>query len=500
MKRIAAAAVLAAVLGLASPAGMAMYLNRNGLGQALVYPYYTVNGGYTTFFTIVNATSDLKAVKVRLLEGYNGRDVQDFNLYLSPRDYWVGAVVDSGSGGAAIFTNDNSCTVPKLPTTAATALPLTTANFDGTGAQGKDGGPVGVARTREGHIEVIEMGTVIGPGHTFIAITQRKDGIPTDCPHVVNAWADGGQWIVDSTRDIGPPSGGLFGNAMILDAANGTVFSYAADAIAQFYAKDGRGEHSRPDALTPNLSSATSSTAEVHTDRGLLSLTYARPIDAVSALFMADTIENEFWTSAGIGAASEWVVTQPTKRFYVDPGYTGSRQPFAEAFNARGDGTSQTVISAVFSNREGLRAGVYLNCSSPCQDVGRATLAYDTQVITFNQNPLAGRSVYAASPPSQVLASNLVPTNIYTRGRFPWVGDFEANNGWAELSLRAGWPQPQLSPSTDGRMLNGLPVTGFWINRLVNGNVGGALANYTAVYPHRLHVSCETAPYTPCPQ
>ncbi|GAF95612.1 unnamed protein product, partial [marine sediment metagenome] len=39
---------------------------------------------------------------------------------------------------------------------------------------------------------------------------------------------------LDASKDIGPPSGGLFGNGVILNVDKGTVFSYGADAIAQF--------------------------------------------------------------------------------------------------------------------------------------------------------------------------------------------------------------------------------------------------------------------------
>lgn len=508
MKRIAAT-ILCAAAGLSSPAVIAMYLNPHGAGQALVYPYYTVNGGYATFFTITNTTDQGKALKVRVLEGYNGRDAQDLNLYLSPNDYWVAALVDAGNGGAAIFSNDNSCTVPKLPATSAAALALTTANFDGTGTQGKDGGPTDAARTREGHIEVIEMGTVTGPSATLSAISH-VNGVPADCPSVVGAWAGGGQWIVDPAKDIGPPSGGLIGNAMILNVANGTVLSYGAEAIAQFYAQGGNGEHSRPDALTPNLSSGSSSIASVYTDDGALTLNYTRSIDAVSALFMADAIRNEYWTAKTIAAASEWVVTYPTKRFYVDvtltPPQSIPRPLFQRYFDATKGGTSMSTVWVKFHDREEHSASTDDRCGFLCP--GRnpdPNLSYETQVVTFNQNPdiSVGPRTVVPSPPSYVLASQLVPMNIVTSsGTDIGGGDiFQATVGWAELHLgqagSAATPYT-LESETNGNRLVGQPVTGFWVNQLINGNVGGALANYTALYPHKSHVSCIRTDGTPC--
>ena len=486
MERIGSAVLAGIALGLCSPATMAMYLNPNGLGEVLVYPYYTVNGGYNSFFTITNTTGGGKAIKVRLLEGYDGRDVLDFNLYLSPHDYWAGVIVPTPNGGAAIFSGDNSCTVPKLPTTAATALPFTTANFDGTGAQGKDGGPTGVARTREGHIEIIEMGAVTNATNNSLKAITHVNGIPFDCASVVSAWADGGQWTIDSTTDIGPPFGGLSGNAMILDVPNGIVFSYSADAIAQFYVKGDRGEHSRPDALTPNLSSATSRTANLNTDDGPLSLTYARAIDAVSALFMADTVQNEYWTLSGIAANSEWVLTYPTKRFYVDPYFVAgaAQPPFDTTFSDANGGTSFSPIRTTTWDREEKSPISLPGFGAPPSNPG---LSYETQLLTINQGASG----------SQLFASGLVSTTFNTG----------SGNGWAQLQLgpltSAGSPiqsNHQLVAAANGDILLGQPITGFWAFGFANGDVNGqhVLANYSALYRHKMSVACKRADGTAC--
>ena len=55
MKHTSIKAFAVAVLGLPTPLAlsMGMYLNPNGLGEALVYPYYTVNDNYVTIVSIV---------------------------------------------------------------------------------------------------------------------------------------------------------------------------------------------------------------------------------------------------------------------------------------------------------------------------------------------------------------------------------------------------------------------------------------------------------------
>src|SRR5215475_6506282 len=110
---------VAAALGAATTAE-AVVLNPNGTGQVLIYPYYTVNAGFGTLLSLVNATDRGKALKVHVREGYDGRDVLVFNLYLSPFDVWVAQIFDTsadGSGPGALATNDNSCTVPAFSKT-----------------------------------------------------------------------------------------------------------------------------------------------------------------------------------------------------------------------------------------------------------------------------------------------------------------------------------------------------------------------------------------------
>src|SRR3982750_945369 len=101
-------------------AAQAVNVNPDGLGQALIYPYYTTRAdaagnAYSTLMSVVNSTASAKAVKVRFLEGKNSREVLDFNLFLSPFDVWTSALVPNVGGGTRIVTTDKSCTLPQIP-------------------------------------------------------------------------------------------------------------------------------------------------------------------------------------------------------------------------------------------------------------------------------------------------------------------------------------------------------------------------------------------------
>src|SRR6185369_16442937 len=142
------------VLGVVDSA-QAVHINQDGLGQALVYPYYTVRAtasgnAYVTALTVVNTTASAKAVKVRFLEGKNSREVLDFNLFLSQYDVWTAAVVQAGTG-AGVFTNDHSCTSPTVSNSSANPTKFRNGAYSGSFA---DGATDSLDRTNEGYFEI----------------------------------------------------------------------------------------------------------------------------------------------------------------------------------------------------------------------------------------------------------------------------------------------------------------------------------------------------------
>ena len=125
-KNIISAAVAATLLG--ASAANAVFVNSEGHGQALIYPFYTVEGGHDTYINLVNTTDQAKAVKVRFVEAMNSQEVLDFNLYLSPQDHWSAVVFADGSG-ASIRTADTSCTVPGTLSAKVEGVPGTVVPF-----------------------------------------------------------------------------------------------------------------------------------------------------------------------------------------------------------------------------------------------------------------------------------------------------------------------------------------------------------------------------------
>ena len=107
-------------LGVTSAAD-AVNVNPNGLGQVLIYPYYTVNqtakATRSTRCFRGQLDGSVKAVKVRFLEGKDSREVLDFNLFLSAYDVWTRASFRATAQARAVrvITTDQSCTIPPIP-------------------------------------------------------------------------------------------------------------------------------------------------------------------------------------------------------------------------------------------------------------------------------------------------------------------------------------------------------------------------------------------------
>ncbi|MEK9656336.1 MAG: cell surface protein, partial [Halieaceae bacterium] len=95
-KNLLAVAVAASAAGMASVATAQMYINTEHTGEALVFPFYSAQNGNTTNIHIVNTTSQFKAVKVKMVEGYESLETRDFNLYLSPQDHFSFAIMADG--------------------------------------------------------------------------------------------------------------------------------------------------------------------------------------------------------------------------------------------------------------------------------------------------------------------------------------------------------------------------------------------------------------------
>ena len=340
---------------------------------------------------------------MRIREGYDGRDVLDFSVFLSAYDSWSGVLFsleDAGitGSGAGIIVTDPTCTAPSfasLMTSLSDGRPYQPLlDYAYTGAN-NDTGPTDDSRTREGTIEIFEMGQL--SGQTLTAITPG-DGTAPNCDAIPSP--------VPSS-DITTPGGGLVGSSAVVYVAQGTFFPIDAYAIEGFFNAAAFFPSGSP---SPDLSDASVNsngfvTADIPINGSYVTLNYPpdQAIDAVSALFMADRIYGDFDISPSAGANTDWVITFPTKRFYVDPSINGGAvPPFEELFGNPSAGRSDVHIDYVTYDRNGIPISYGPLGITPTPPHALAgPLPTATQVGAFT--PFANTSIDS----SNVLGSNL---------------------------------------------------------------------------------------------
>ena len=464
----------------------AMTLSGRGLGQILVFPYYTVNAGQNTLLTLVNSTSDTKALKVRFREAYDGRSVASFNVYLSPYDVWTGTVFVDDSI-VAIGTRDNSCTAPGFETTATAAnipaLAFSTASFT---AANTDGGPTDVSRLYEGNFEIFEMGVIANDGNIFNTDIRHVNGLPPGCNDIAAAWNSGGAWATDPTKSMLPPTGGLFGASGVVNVGEGTYFEILPGVIDGFSTTE---QNSAPAANAPDFDTASAGTdgkvaASVDIGGAFVTAHFSNAVDAVSALFMQTQSINEFVTEAGT-AETDWVATFPTKRFYVDPAINTSSNvpvPFDSLFQIVAPGyDGESVPSAGSCVPVG-----YTSFDREESTVTAASCGFDFCGPYYETRTFCHEtSVLPLTASGSALKTNL--QEILNGRQF-----FAAGHALFDLGSNS---QNHSLVSDDGYAFTGLPVIGFVAENFTDNNVTpGVLANYSAAIPHRSTLTCTQVP------
>ena len=453
-KKLLVAAMMAAGLGAVGSAN-AVHVNYDGLGQVLLYPYYTVQNGFDTYIHVVNTTSRVKAVKVRFLEGKNSQEVLDFNLYLSPYDEWA-AELNKSTNGTIIKTADTSCTAPAIP-----AGGVEFRNTEYKADSVKD-----LGRTREGHIEIIEMGEV--DSAVYADYATHVNGVPANCA-AIRAAANG---VFNSvTTLISLPTGGLYGYATLINVNGGIATSVDALALDGFFSSlDTYADlHTITGSLAPSLESVNTAATILS---GINTYTFDNgDIDNVSALLMHTAILNDYVIAPDIAAMTDWVITFPTKRAYVN-GASAPLAPFQEKWVPSLSKSCDPITMTYFDREEGTQTPAEGDFS-PTEEPGAFTLCNETNTLSIVTEETAGAQIFGAA---------------YTNKELTLDAGFEA--GWLKVAF------PDDSTLTNDRLLTdgsttvfGLPVIGFAAISYENGTLTvdgvNVLSNYGGSTAHK---------------
>lgn len=473
MKMKLLSAAMLAGLGVAGTA-QAVFVNPDGTGQVLLYPYYTVQNGYETYVHIVNTQDTTKAVKVRIREGMNSQEVLDFNLYLSPHDEWAGKIFHT-TAGASLRTSDTSCISGKaLPDDGQ---PFVNYEYSGDATAYKT-----TERAREGYIEVIEMGNITDPDMVANIAHGGPIGarVPLDCDAVRTASKNASHAINGGASNdfVTVPTGGLYGFASLIAVGSGLRTSYDAVALDNFFIGGLVGSindlHALPGTSAPSLSDVDT-VATIFNGGAIVqfdSLTYA--IDNVSALLMHSAIMNDYVVDAGRNSSTNWIVTFPTKWDYVNGTRSTSaatRAPFYQAWN--GSSSCDMIDMSYYDREESTEAVEGIDFSPQPPEGQKLGLCREVNTISLKRN-------------GQGTTASLFGA-VYTHNGVELAGGFDF--GWMKMAF----PTDDYSTTvnayngllTDGSTtLSGLPVIGFAAFTSEN-TVGGGLSNYMGSTVHK---------------
>jgi hypothetical protein len=529
--------LLASILGIACSAEThAVSISQDGTGQVLLMPFYTVRDGHVTSVSVVNRSGDnTSVVKLRFRESLRGASVFDLNLFLGPRDVWSGTV-SSNDNGATLASTDRSCTWPLLPA-AGTAFNKLHYTGQLAGTQDDLLGD-SLDRTREGFVEIIEMGVVANSGSFLLspqeatlvgnsvanAVRNPTAGGPPNCTRVQIAN------LFPSQGDLRAPRGELEGSAVVIDAQRGTEFVVPVTALKSFFEPVNPIDdlYSEPGSLKPDLANVSPARSDVFINPG-----FAEPkvytvtdwvsaggqaIDAVSAVLMKSQWTGEYDVSDGI--QSELVMTFPTLSYSVLPpagapisGYV-SRSPFAARQAApaghasTADRDACTAMDALVSDRNsapypqpvipGAPVPSYLQQASLCRAVARWVVTpfgrgHDNNSV-FGSSPaslplILGQNGALGNPPQyQSGWIAVVPTllgadtNAAGPGLQARAGENAFHSGvLITTNVVPGGGLAQVAPvHTDGvaRRYFGLPVIGF---SAIRARLGGQ--GYGGMFP-----------------
>jgi len=491
--------------------------NADGIGHQLVFPYFTTQGDNATLISLVNTdTTNGKLVKVRFRGAGNSDDLYDFQIALSPGDVWTAAVSqDATTGASKLTTSDVSCTLP--------------ASVNSTFGTGRvDPSKDAANETREGYVEVLNMadippttGTTTGVDSLYEAIKHVSGVAPCTASILEAKLGVDHSYGSAVAAGLASPTTGLVGDWIILNQANTAAWSGSATALQADGAgalvfwpqkfgdpvQDGTAAariaatadplflsgaedlqfYDLPDLSTPYTTADTSA---------------ALRANATTASLAVNSVKNQFVTSDSIAAVTDWLFSQPTRRYHMAVNYRGIPEdnatvttelnPFATTGStafALVRATATEVVTAV-TNSDTTAINAYYD--------GRNTRLADRQVCLDTLSVPARNSLFdreettpGTSQSPFVISPNVpgTPTTLLLCGEANVIsvnaGDaadsaLGASVAARDITFDAAYTDGWASWATAGNGA-GLPILGAAFIRAANGAV-----NYGFAYQHKV--------------
>ena len=240
-----------------------------------------------------------------------------------------------------------------------------------------------------------------------------------------------------------------------------------------------------PGSVEPTLARVNPRTSVVTTGSNTFVTDWsvtANNVDAVSAVLMHDHVYNEFNLETGTKSGTDWVLTMPTKRFYIATG-PGNNAGALFQRNFNGNGGSCDDVTVTQYDREE-RTVSAPGAFSPPPPTQTDAICWEANVITYNNSNVFS-SKNSANIPSTFGAGWLDLS-------FPLIGTAGSPSAkhvlYGGASVVFNTSAGVTSPAST--TFNGLPVIGFaaitFNNSEIPGTTGGLVqSSYGGSYLHK---------------
>jgi len=443
-------------------------VNSDGLGNRLVFPYFTTQSDNATLINIVNTdTVNGKALKVRFRGAGNSDDIYDFQVLMSPGDVWTAAVTQNADGYSQLSTSDKTCTIPSSVNGAF----LNVNRLDSTKNT--------AAQTREGYIEVINMFDIVDVAGTTTDLFNRVkhvNGVAPCAGAAIDALTAEFTTVSGSTG-YGFPTTGLAGDWIILNQANTAAWSGSALALATTNANavfwpQTDASITATTAITADPLLVNGKVAAVSFDMPDLSTPYANTSasalterDLVTGLIASTSVLNEYVSDDTIAAVTDLLFSQPMRRYYVAADYTAtsaSSLPVRHTgTTSAGDALYYTSTQTTVVDRLICLKGVSFR-SWDREETTTSTQFVISPGVSTTYNICGEAAVTSINNGGVTTGSALNAAVARNNIEVPYV------DGWLDFNLTANGAT------------NGLPVVGASFMRASNGAV-----NYGFAFPHK---------------
>jgi len=251
---------------------------------------------------------------------------------------------------------------------------------------------------------------------------------------------------------------------------DGTAAGFEAIAIENFISPDtvAGAMHTAPGSTQPDWSNGVSTIFKSNAGQ-LTEYAMQDSVDAVSGLFIGNAFHNDYVVDRAIRARTDWILTQPTRRHYVD---AAENPPYRAAWN--GEKACEDARMTYWSRETLEISGGGIGFPGvPQPRPEELQLCHATSVMTFGTDSAVRTTESILITRNELLAGFVV--------------------GWAEIDLTFD-ESHQLETASE-QTFRGLPVSGFAVityrNDDANAAVPGVLAAYSSVTRHKRSTSVD---------